>query len=222
MSRILSRGGGNPACLAGGIPACLAGFQVHTQGGAWGVWPGRGCLQAHTWGGVSRPTPQAHTHGGLQAHTQGGVSQHALRQTPSSRGLLLRAVRILLECILLQRCFYFSFFYFNSFIIGVIRISGIRFAIAVVLIPAVIFFSVNGPSDDISYLRVRWPRDCDVSLCRIIGREQNQPGWCRTLLRGQWWDHAAGKPSWSPYPCCQEHLLADENFQILIQHGIRH
>ena len=29
-----------------------------------------------------------------------GVSQHALRQTPSSRRLLLRTVRILLECIL--------------------------------------------------------------------------------------------------------------------------
>ena len=40
--------------------------------------------------------------GGLQAHTwEGGcVSQHALRQTPRGR-LLLRAVHILLECILL-------------------------------------------------------------------------------------------------------------------------
>ena len=40
---------GIPACLAGGIPACLAGggFQAHTQGGSWGVWPR----------GVSRPTP---------------------------------------------------------------------------------------------------------------------------------------------------------------------
>ena len=66
---------------------------------------GQGGLQAHTWGGpgphprgVSRPTPR----GCLQAHTWGGVSQHALRQTPPSRRLLLRAVRILLECILVS------------------------------------------------------------------------------------------------------------------------
>ena len=55
--------------------------------------------------------------GGLQAHSQGefegsgwgvsrttsggqGVSQHALRQTPPQQTLLLRTVRILLECIL--------------------------------------------------------------------------------------------------------------------------
>ena len=63
-------------------------------------------------GGVSRPTPRGGVEGSgqgvsrctpggcLQAHT-GGVSQHALRQTPpGSRQLLLRAVRILLECIL--------------------------------------------------------------------------------------------------------------------------
>ena len=63
-----------------------------------------------TWG-VSRPTPRGDVEGsgrgGLQAHTQGegGVSQHALRQTPSphSRQVLLRAVRILLECILVIR-----------------------------------------------------------------------------------------------------------------------
>ena len=64
--------------------------------------------------GVSRPTPggsRSTPKGGLQAHTQGvspgphlgGVSQHALRQTPPpSRRLLLRAVRILLECILVS------------------------------------------------------------------------------------------------------------------------
>ena len=49
--------------------------------------------------GVCRPTTGMG--GGLQAHTRRGrdVSQHALRQTPLSRRLL-RAVRILLECIL--------------------------------------------------------------------------------------------------------------------------
>ena len=49
--------------------------------------------------GVSKPTPRAE--GGLQAHTwRGYPSMHALRQTPPSRRLLLRAVRILLEGIL--------------------------------------------------------------------------------------------------------------------------
>ena len=48
--------------------------------------------------GVSRPTPDR----GLQAHTLGGVSQHALRQIPPCRRLVLRAVRILLECILVD------------------------------------------------------------------------------------------------------------------------
>ena len=36
-----SRGG------RGGIPTCLAGFQAHTQGGSWGVWPGA-CIPACT------------------------------------------------------------------------------------------------------------------------------------------------------------------------------
>ena len=47
-----------------------------------------------TWG-VSRHTPRG----------KGGVSQHALRQTPSphSRQVLLRAVGILMECILVIR-----------------------------------------------------------------------------------------------------------------------
>ena len=59
------------------------------RGLAWGRGVSRqGCLQAHTQG-VS-PGP----------HPGGWVSQHAQKQTPSSRQLLLRAVRILLECIL--------------------------------------------------------------------------------------------------------------------------
>ena len=79
-----------------GIPACLAGFQAHIQGGklrgsGQGGFPGphpRGKLRGIWPGGVSRPTPG------------GGLSQHVLRQTP--RRLLLRAVRILLECILVS------------------------------------------------------------------------------------------------------------------------
>ena len=41
--------------------------------------------------------------GGLQAQV-GGVSQHALKQTPPSRRLLLQTVHILLECILVSEC----------------------------------------------------------------------------------------------------------------------
>ena len=48
-----------------------------------------GKLRGLAWGGL-----QVHTQGGLQAHTRWGVS----RQTPQR--LLLRAVCILLECIL--------------------------------------------------------------------------------------------------------------------------
>ena len=62
-------------------------------------------------GGVSRPTSrgeevEGNGQGSLQAHTWGGscVSQHALRQTPR-RQLLPRAVRILLECILVTNVF---------------------------------------------------------------------------------------------------------------------
>ena len=80
--------GGIPACLAagllgGGIPECLAGFQAHTQGGSWrGISPGR-CLLL----GVPAP-------GG--ACSRGGV------ETPPPWRLLLQAVRILLECILVN------------------------------------------------------------------------------------------------------------------------
>ena len=61
-------------------------------------------VQTHTWG-VSRPTMRGE---GVQDHTGVCVSQHALRQTPHplpSRRLLLRAVCILLECILVLLVF---------------------------------------------------------------------------------------------------------------------
>ena len=69
----------------------------------------RVCHSVHR--GVSRPRPRVEVGGGsgwgegVQAHTRGvqeggGVSQHALRQTPPSRRLLLRGVCILLQCIL--------------------------------------------------------------------------------------------------------------------------
>ena len=84
VSVILFTGGGVVSQHAlqvseGCIPAFLTGFEAHNQGGAWGVWLG-GCLQAHTQGVGVYP------------------SMHWGR--PLSWHLLLRAVRILLEYIL--------------------------------------------------------------------------------------------------------------------------
>ena len=79
------------------------GLQAHTQGGGWGVWLGRG-LQAHAQEGP-----------GLDQRGGGSGSQHALRQTPPPiRRLMLRAVRILLECILVYN--------FNFDIFGIVWI----------------------------------------------------------------------------------------------------
>ena len=108
-------GGGIPACIAGGIPACLAAIQGVVSHHALQVSrpTPKGEVEGSGLGGISRPTSRGKLRGlacgggvsrptlrgGLQAHTQ-GVSQHALRRVPPSRRLLLRAVRILLECIL--------------------------------------------------------------------------------------------------------------------------
>ena len=73
--------------IAGGIPACLAGLQ---RGGGSRPTPSGG-LQAHTWG-ASRPTP-----GGIPACTEADHPPHGW--------LLSRAVRILLECILVVKLF---------------------------------------------------------------------------------------------------------------------
>ena len=97
--------------LAGG------GLQAHSQGGevegpGWGSsgpHPGglqahtRGVLQAHTWGGILQaPTwgmsPGPHPRGSPGPH-QGGIPACTEADSPN-RQLLLRAVRILLECIL--------------------------------------------------------------------------------------------------------------------------
>ena len=69
---------------------------------------GWGGLQAHK-GGVdgSGGGGSPSTHPGEVVSRPGGVSQHALRQTPPSRRLLLRAVRIVLECILVLK--YYSY-----------------------------------------------------------------------------------------------------------------
>ena len=88
-------GGGIPACIAGGIQACLA---AGLRGGV----ASQHALQ-QVFRGVSRPTPRV---GGGSPGPHWCVcvfvcvSQHALRQTPSHGRLLLRALRILLECIL--------------------------------------------------------------------------------------------------------------------------
>ena len=84
-------GGGIPARLAGGIPACIAaGLQggVCSQGGAWsrGVYSG-GCL---VWGVCS-----------WGVCSQGEVGIPACTEAdPLERRLLLRTVRIPLECVL--------------------------------------------------------------------------------------------------------------------------
>ena len=122
-------GGAIPACLAAGLqegggyssmPCRFPG--PHPRGKFRGICPGEG-------EGISRPTPkgkvegdqvQAHSQGGsegdpVQAHSQGGSWRGSAQgglpglggppgprevETPPSRRLLLRTVRILLECIL--------------------------------------------------------------------------------------------------------------------------
>ena len=80
-------------------------IQVHTQGGNWmGSDPGpdpRWKLR----GIRSRPTPKGEIQGDqVQANIQGEIEGNQ-DQTPPPRRLLLRAVRILLECILVWICF---------------------------------------------------------------------------------------------------------------------
>ena len=93
------------------------GPQAHTRGGGgWGVWLGG--LQAHTQGGRLRGlaggSPGPHPRGEVEGSGWGGVSRSTPggyssmywgRPLPPRRRLLLRAVRILLECI----PFYISF-----------------------------------------------------------------------------------------------------------------
>ena len=86
------------------VSVCPQGVGVVSQHA--GVWPG-GSPGPHRGEGVPRPTPEGvsrPTSRGVSRPTPRGVSQHALRQTPPSRQLLLRAVRILLECILVIAC----------------------------------------------------------------------------------------------------------------------
>ena len=128
----VSRGGGAiPACIAGGIPACLAKGLQGVPGlrgfGVWGVcsqgvcaWSGEdawsgGCLVwgvcSHEGSTLGGPAPRGVP--GLGACSQGEpgpggrlVFQHALlRQTPLERRLLLRTIRIKLECILVYDSF---------------------------------------------------------------------------------------------------------------------
>ena len=125
-------GGGIPACIAAGLGRggwCVVSqhaLQVsrptprggEVEGGIWpGGFPGphpRGKLRGIWPGGSPGPHPGGGevegdlARGGLQAHTWGGLSQHALRQTPL-RKLLLLAVRILLECILVESVIYSNF-----------------------------------------------------------------------------------------------------------------
>ena len=100
MSKILFTGGKLRGLASGGVSRPITRGKV--EGSGWGGSPGLhpgGEVKGSGQGGL-----QAHTRGeGLQGAVQAqawGVSQHALRQTPPSRWLLLRAVHILLECIL--------------------------------------------------------------------------------------------------------------------------
>ena len=77
----------------------LGGCLGPHPGGGWGVWPGgsrptpRGRLGGLAGGCVSRPTPR------------GVCIPVCTEADPPSRRLLLWAVPILLECILVNRCF---------------------------------------------------------------------------------------------------------------------
>ena len=87
-------GGGIPACLAGGIPACLAA-------GLGGAIPA--CLATGLWGGVwsGGLLPGGAWSGGGLLLGEGGTGIPACTETdPRERRLLLRTVRVPLECIL--------------------------------------------------------------------------------------------------------------------------
>ena len=96
------KGSWYPTCIAGSIPHALQGLQgegVVSQHALQRPTP-RGEVEGSGWGGSTGPHPGVVEgslgphQGGLSRPTPGGVS----RPTPR-RGLLLRAVRILLECI---------------------------------------------------------------------------------------------------------------------------
>ena len=81
----LAVGDGILACIAGGIPACLVAGGVLSQHA---LQQGGAC----SWGGCLLP-------GGA---CSGGVCSQGVWRPPRSRRLLLRTVRILLECILVH------------------------------------------------------------------------------------------------------------------------
>ena len=91
----------------GGYPSMPCRFPgLHPGGSLRGLARGvsrptpRGKLRGLVCGGVSRPTPGG-LQGGLQVHTQGCIPACTEADThPPCRWLLLRAVCILLECIL--------------------------------------------------------------------------------------------------------------------------
>ena len=121
----VSRGGDIPACIAGGIPVCLAtglqGGGVPGLGGLLpgGAWSGGVCFQGAApggwvWGGsASRgllPGGGSAPRGvpGSRGCSQGGglVSSACTEaDPPRERRLLLRTVRIPLECILVPNIF---------------------------------------------------------------------------------------------------------------------
>ena len=106
LSVILSTGGGGaiPACIAGGIPACLAAGGCLLPGGLLQGVPALGggdCSGESACSGGDACSSESACSGGVCSR---GVPtpRGGLGDPPESRWLLLRTVRILLECILVS------------------------------------------------------------------------------------------------------------------------
>ena len=96
----LGQGNISEACVKNSVHR--GGLQAHTRKGGGGCWglSGRGVCPGGPHLGGQGPHPR----GGVQAQARGLYPSNTEADTPSpSRRLLLRAVRILLECILVVR-----------------------------------------------------------------------------------------------------------------------
>ena len=83
---------------------------VHGRGHAWQghAWWGHAWQRGLLWGGVSAPgvsAPGGLLEGGVSAPGVSAQGVSVLRQAPRERWLLLQMVRILLECILVEKIY---------------------------------------------------------------------------------------------------------------------